>query len=125
MPCDEDAHFERHIGKRPHLGDVAAAIGRGVAAEELAERGIFADQELNRLLRGRCLDVLRRVLVAFLWLTVEGEPWPGGADRPRAKLGLTREQVLKTLDRAHNGDSEALTALEVNIPVALRGGLLP
>jgi hypothetical protein len=112
-------------GKRPHLADVAGAIGRDVADAALAERGIFADQELNRLLRRRCLDVLRRVLVSFLWLTVEGEPWPGDTHRPRAWLGLTREQVLKTLDRAHNGDSEALTALEGKIPRVLRGGLLP
>ncbi len=112
-------------GKRPRLADVAQAIGRQVSRAELAERGIVADRELNIRLRARCLDVLRRVLVSFLWLTVEGEPWPGGAHRPRAKLGLTREQVLKTLDRAHNGDSEALTALEANTPVALRGGLLP
>jgi hypothetical protein len=53
-------------GKRAQLDDVAGAIGRDVAAAALAERGIFADQELNRLLRRRCLDVLRRVLVAFL-----------------------------------------------------------
>jgi len=112
-------------GKRPRLADVAGAIGRDMADAALAERGIFADQELKRLLRRRCLDVLRRVLVSFLWLTVEGEPWPGGTHRPRASLGLSREQVLKTLDRAHRGDSDALSALEGKAPAVVRGGLLP
>jgi hypothetical protein len=112
-------------GKRPHLADVAGAIGRDVAAAALAQRGIFADQELNRLLRRRCLDVLRRVLVSFLWLAVEGEPWPGGGHTPTARLGLSRGQVLKTLDSAHRGDTDALTALEGKIPLVVRGGLLP
>jgi hypothetical protein len=112
-------------GKRPHPDDVAGAIGRDVADAALAERGIFADQELNRLLRRRSLDVLRRALASFLWLTVEGEPWPGGTHRPRARLGLSREQVLKTLDSAQSGDSEALAALEGRIPRVLRASLLP
>ena len=112
-------------GKRPHLADVAGAIGRDVAAAALAQRGIFADQELNRLLRRRCLDVLRRVLVSFLWLAVEGEPWPGGGHTPTARLGLSRGQVLKTLDSAHRGDTDASTALEGKIPLVVRGGLLP
>ena len=112
-------------GKRPHLDDVAGAIGRDVAAAALAERGIFADRELNRLLRRRCLDVLRRVLVSFLWLTVEGEPWSGGAHRPRARPGLSRQQVLGTLDSARKGDSNAVALLEARVPAVVRGGLLP
>ena len=112
-------------GKRARLADAAAAVGRHVSLEELAEKGIFADRELNVVLRGRCLDVLRRVLVSFLWLTVEGQPWSGGSDRPRAELGLSRQEVLETLDRAHRADKEALGLLEAKIPAVVRGGVAP
>ena len=112
-------------GKKARLADAAAAVGRHVSLEELAKRGIFADRGLNVVLRARCLDVLRRVLVSFLWLTVEGQPWPGGSDRPRAELGLSREKVLEILDRAHRGDKEALGLLEAKIPAVVRGGVAP
>lgn len=112
-------------GKKARLADAAAAVGRQVSLEELAEGGIFADRELNTVLRGRCLDVLRRALVSFLWLTVEGEPWPNESDRPRAELGLSRENVLETLDRAHRGEKEASVLLEAKIPAVVRGGVAP
>lgn len=112
-------------GKRPRLADVGEAIDRQVSREELVDRGIVADRELNLLLRARCLNVLRRVLVSFLWLTVEGEPWSGAPHRPRAGLRLSRQQVLETLDSAHKGVNDAVALLETKIPAVLRGRVLP
>ncbi len=109
-------------GRAPRLADASAAIGQRISADELSARGLFATDDLERTLRTRCLDLFRRVFVAYLWLVIDAEVDPTNRSRPVLQAGLPRKEILSLLERAARNDAAAQTLLSHRIPELAREG---
>jgi hypothetical protein len=109
-------------GRRPDLLGVSSALGQPITEDELSARFLLVRDELQSLLRQRCLGLLRRVLLAFLWLTVEVRTDPLEPMRPILQAGLTRNEILNLLESAEKNDAAAQALLLSRIPEAARGG---
>ena len=109
-------------GRRPDLLRLSSVLGQPITEDELSARFLLVRDELQSLLRRRCLTLLRRVLLAFLWLAVEAQADPLAPMRPILQAGLTRREILDLLERAAKNDAAAQKVLLQRIPEVARGG---
>jgi hypothetical protein len=108
-------------GERPDLLRLSTVLGRQVSEDELSDRFPILRTELQSLLRQRCLGLLRRVLVAYLWLVVDAVVDPENPLRPGLQAGVTRGAILDLLESASKNDSAAQRLLSRQVPEAARG----
>ena len=81
-------------GNPPGLRTLSRLVGRQVTSEEVDVNFSWAGAEAGQILGQRCRDLLRKVLFSFMNLAIEV------ADDGNVSLGLTRRQIIETLDSA-------------------------
>lgn len=74
-------------------------------------------KEIQDELRTISLGLLRRTLMAFLWLALETSDPSEGSSAPVLQAVLTRGEIIDTLEGAAGGDVGASALLEERIPV--------
>lgn len=96
------------------------------AVSELVDRDLRqADpwrvrNEIQDELRTISLGLLRRTLMAFLWLALETTGPPEGSSAPVLQAVLTRGEIIDTLEGAAGGDVGARALLDERIPMLAR-----
>lgn len=85
-------------GGEPSLPDLSALLNRPVTADEFDGHFSWDGHDAGRLLDRRTTELLRRVVVCFLWIAVVGDGKGG------AQPGLSRKQIIQGIE-AKPGDS--------------------
>ena len=76
--------------------------------------------EIQDELRTISLGLLRRTLLAFLWLALETSAPRKGSSAPVLRAVLTRGEIIDTLEGAAGGDVGARALLDERIPAVAR-----
>lgn len=109
-------------GRRPCATSVSNVLGQAITDAELANNLPCLDYKLGMQLRHRCMDLLRRVFLAVLWLVIDAKPssLPSLPSGPQPEL--TRAEALETLEDARRNVSSAKALPAQKIPDVIRVG---
>jgi len=95
-------------GKRPRLQDLETMLGRKVSPDEVHAYFTWSGHETGELLKERCRELLRKVLLSFLTLVTNVE------SSEAVSVAATRRETIETLEAAIHRHEPARKLLEDN-----------
>jgi hypothetical protein len=107
-------------GRRPLLVNVARAYGRVLTESDIQANPLGIRGDVYTELEDRLLSILRRSMLAYLWLAVPTAKWDLKSEPPSIQTGLTRQEMLDLADAARRNDGEALARMITLVPSLAR-----
>ena len=99
---------------------MADVYGRELTDADLESNPLGIRGEVYAELESQFLDILRRAILAYLWLAAPNANWDEKTEPPSIRAGLTRQEMLALADAARRNEPNAIARIAELVPGVAR-----